>query len=132
MKGSAGPKVPQLGPKYSRNESSLHDEAEADVSQEGSVTPVVRDDREKGRLSVEQDGDEAELVYEINGDRLVLWHTGVPESLEGRGIGGELVRAAVRRGAEDNLTVVPSCPFARRWLKEHPDTASTVSIDWTR
>jgi hypothetical protein len=26
--------------------------------------------------------------------------------------------------------LVPWCPFARRWLKEHPEAAEGVSIDW--
>ena len=33
-------------------------------------------------------------------------------------------------GRADELTVVPWCPFARRWLQEHPDEAAAVTIDW--
>ena len=73
---------------------------------------------------------EAELVYHLNGKRLVLVHTEVPESWGGRGTGGRLVRAALARARTDDLTLVPWCPFARRWLKEHPDEASGVDIDF--
>lgn len=72
----------------------------------------------------------AELRYHRSGDRLALLHTGVPAHLEGRGIGGALVRAAVALAETEGLTVVPYCPFARRWLEEHPDVAATVTIDW--
>ena len=75
-------------------------------------------------------GLEAELVYRVEGERLELIHTGVPEEWGGRGIGGRLVRAALRRARAEHLTVVPWCPFARRWLLDHPDEAADVPVDW--
>ncbi len=30
----------------------------------------------------------------------------------------------------EGLTVVPWCPFARRWLRQHPDEAAGLVIDW--
>ncbi|MDQ2960141.1 MAG: N-acetyltransferase [Candidatus Dormibacteraeota bacterium] len=78
------------------------------------------------------DGDAvAELTYRWNHERLVLVHTGVPPRLGGRGVGGRLVEAAVERAAAEGLTVVPLCPFARRWLRERPDVAKTITIDWS-
>jgi predicted GNAT family acetyltransferase len=92
--------------------------------------PVV-DDAANHRFIVEEAGAVAELVYRRHGARLILVHTGVPDELGGRGIGGRLVRTAVERAAAEGLTVVPWCPYARRWLEEHPEVASTVAIDWT-
>jgi predicted GNAT family acetyltransferase len=86
--------------------------------------------RQEHRFVVEQDGAVAELIYEVDGDRMVLVHTGVPDALGGRGVGGTLVEAAVEWVAATNLTVVPSCPFARKWLTDYPDAASAVAIDW--
>jgi predicted GNAT family acetyltransferase len=92
----------------------------------------VRDDTANSRFVVEEDGHTAELVYEDDSPgRLVLVHTGVPEALGGRGIGGRLVLAALARAAAQHLTVVPLCPFARRWLEGHPDAAAEVEIDWS-
>jgi predicted GNAT family acetyltransferase len=90
----------------------------------------VVDDVAHSRLVYEERGALAELVYRRSGDRLILVHTGVPEELGGRGIGGQLVRRAVEWAATDGLIVVPRCPFARKWLQDHPDVARTVSIDW--
>ncbi len=59
-----------------------------------------------------------------------LVHTEVPVELEGRGIGGRLVIAAVDRAARQGLTLVPLCPFARGWLERHPEAASKAVIDW--
>jgi hypothetical protein len=82
------------------------------------------------RFTHTEDGHVAELVYRVHGDRIVLIHTGVPEALEGKGVGGELVRAALDHAAGAGLTVVPRCPFARRWLESHPDEAGRVPVEW--
>jgi uncharacterized protein len=91
--------------------------------------PVV-DDAATSRFVVREGGAEAELVYALADRKIVLVHTEVPEQWSGRGIGGRLVRAALARAETENLTVVPWCPFARRWLHEHPDEAAKVTVDW--
>jgi uncharacterized protein len=92
--------------------------------------PRVTDNADASRFELALDGHLAELTYRRRADRLVLVHTGVPDALSGRGIGGQLVCAAVARAAAGGLTVVPLCSFARTWLERHPDTAATVTIDW--
>ena len=91
---------------------------------------MVTDNQDASRFEITADGRLAELRYRLRGDQLVLVHTGVPPELEGRGIGGTLVAAAVDRAAEQGLTVVPLCPFARGWLERHPDAAGRVTVDW--
>lgn len=92
--------------------------------------PPVQDDLEAGRLVIKEGGAEAELVYDLEPGRLLLLHTEVPEAFRGRGIGGLLVAAAVEKARRDELTVVPWCPYARRWLKEHPDAHDSVTVDF--
>jgi uncharacterized protein len=84
----------------------------------------------ESRFVVRGSGGAAELEYRLNGDRFVLVHTEVPDAWAGRGVGGQLVRAALRHAAAHGLTVVPWCPFARRWLRDHADEAAGVTIDW--
>ena len=90
----------------------------------------IIDNRAESRFELKAQDGLGELVYRRRADRLVLVHTEVPEPLEGHGIGGLLVKAAVRRAATEGLTVVPLCPFARTWLERHPETAGTVNVDW--
>jgi uncharacterized protein len=92
----------------------------------------VRVDRrdDEHRFVVVRDGLLAELTYERSGDRLVLVHDGVPEPLGGQGIGSALVEAALDWARASSLTLVPRCPFARRWLREHPARTDGVTIDW--
>ena len=93
-------------------------------------TPQVADNQSASRFEVTVNGHLAELQYRRHGQRFVLVHTGVPSELEGRGLGSELVAAAVERAAREGLTVVPLCPFARGWLARHPGMAATLTIDW--
>ena len=93
-------------------------------------TPPITDNPAASRLELTIDGKTAELVYRIRGGRLVIVHTGVPPELEGRGLGGALVSAALDRAAAEGLTVVPLCPFARAWLERHPGDAARAAIDW--
>ena len=91
---------------------------------------VVRRPKEH-RFVVELGGLVAELTYRLDGDRLELLHDGVPAELAGQGVGGALVREAVHWALDEDLTIVPTCPFARHWLQSHRDAASTVRIDWS-
>jgi hypothetical protein len=92
-------------------------------------SPRVTHDPGRSRFEYRAGSSVAELVYRRRGERMVLVHTGVPEALEGGGVGGLLVRAAVGYAAGEGLTVVPACPFARDWLDRHPDVAALVPID---
>jgi hypothetical protein len=94
------------------------------------VSGEVIDNQAESRFELQAEGSLAELVYRHNGKRLVLIHTDVPPELEGRGYGGRLVAAAIDRAAQDGLTLVPLCPFARGWLERHPDRAVRAAIDW--
>jgi predicted GNAT family acetyltransferase len=100
------------------------------MSEQVSDSAEVIDNTDASRFELRTDGWLAELIYRIRGDRLVLVHTEVPVELEGRGIGGRLVTAAVDRAAREKLTLVPLCPFARGWLERHPEAASKVVIEW--
>jgi uncharacterized protein len=100
------------------------------MNAQDSAPPVI-DDTAHDRFVIETEGATAQLVYEVDGRRLLLLHTQVPEELGGRGLGGRLVRASVARAAHDGLIVVPWCPYARKWLQDHPDVAAGVTIDWS-
>jgi predicted GNAT family acetyltransferase len=95
-----------------------------------SERPPVVDDTEHHRFTATIDGHVAELTYQRTAQRLVLIHTGVPAAIDGQGVGTALVLAAVADAEARGLTVVPRCPFARRYLTEHPDVAARVKIDW--
>src|SRR5258708_6940703 len=86
--------------------------------------------RDGHRFFTVHNGLVAELVYVIEGDCLILTHVGVPPRISGKGVGACLVSTAVEWAGSRQLTVVPWCPFARKWLRAHEDEAARVKIDW--
>lgn len=88
----------------------------------------VVDNPDASRFELTVDGHTAELTYRRSADRLVLVHTGVPSELEGKGIGGVLVTAAVDEAAGRGEAVVVECEFARGWLTRHPEVAERVTL----
>ena len=83
----------------------------------------VSQDSSGQRFEVHAPEGVAYLAYDLSDGRLVLIHTEVPSTLEGRGIGGQLVQAAVAFARREQLKVVPLCPFARTYLRRHPERA---------
>ena len=83
------------------------------MSEQVNDSADVIDNTGASRFELPADGWLAELVYHIRGDRLVLIHTEVPVELEGRGIGGRLVTAAIDRAVRERTdpgAVVPVRP----------------------
>jgi predicted GNAT family acetyltransferase len=89
---------------------------------------TIVDNPTVGRFEFRTGEHVAELVYRLDRNRLILIHTGVPTELGGRGLGGQLVRAAIDKARAENLVIDPQCPFARDWLQQHPDESQGVAI----
>jgi len=83
----------------------------------------VADNREASRFELTVDGQTAVLRYERTPTSLVLVHTEVPPALRGRHLGDALVRAALDHAHAQRLRVVVVCPFARAYLRKHPELA---------
>jgi len=50
-----------------------------------------------------------------------LHSTLVPPHLRGRGVGTALVQRALDWARDENLRVVPTCPFVQDFLEQHPE-----------
>ncbi|MDE5621946.1 MAG: N-acetyltransferase [Alistipes sp.] len=87
---------------------------------------VVHNTAER-RYELDLKGDRAVLEYVELPGVLVLTHTGVPKRHEGRGIGSELVRAALEDIRDRGLRVVPQCRFVERWIRRHPEWEEIVA-----
>lgn len=74
----------------------------------------------KGRFYLELDGvQKAEMTYSNAGtDKIIIDHTEVDESLKGQGIGYKLVEEAVNFARENNLKIMPLCPFVAAVFKK--------------
>lgn len=69
----------------------------------------------KGIFYVGQDGAMlAEMVYtKPSEDKMIIEHTEVDDSLAGKGVGKQLLSAAVEYARKQNLKIIPLCPFAK-------------------
>jgi predicted GNAT family acetyltransferase len=64
-----------------------------------------------------------ELDYRLAGKVMTITHTGVPASVEGRGIASALTLAAMQTARAEGWKVVPACSYAAAWVRRHPEFA---------
>jgi predicted GNAT family acetyltransferase len=90
---------------------------------------VVADAPERKRFEVSVDGElVGYLVYRSRKGLLALIHTEVEERFEGRGLGGRLARFALDQAREQDLAVLPFCPFVNEWMKRHTEYVDLVPL----
>ncbi len=71
-----------------------------------------------------------EIQYRLRPpDAVVLVHTEVSPSLEGKGLGAQLVAGALDDVRARGLHVVPICPFVRSYIRRHPEYRDLVVRD---
>ncbi len=72
-------------------------------------------DIRKGYFEAIEDGKEAgKMTYTWAGDsKFIIVHTEVNEEFNGKGVGKKLVMKAVEYARNNNLKIIPLCPFAK-------------------
>jgi predicted GNAT family acetyltransferase len=95
---------------------------------DSSGVEVTRNQAEE-QFEARMDGDTGVLTYAEQDGKLYLLHTEVPEAMEGQGVAGALVRRAMEYAKEQGVKVVPFCPFARAYLKRHPEYEDLIATD---
>jgi uncharacterized protein len=68
--------------------------------------------------------------YRLNGDTIHFLKTRVPPELEGQGVAGRLVKAALDDARTQHLTVVPICRFVAAYIRRHPEYRDLVYPDF--
>ena len=87
----------------------------------------IRHDPVARRFTTQLDGQEAELVYRLQQGRLIIDHTGVPEAIGGKGVAGELVKAALEYARAEGLRVVAACSYSAAYVQRHPEYADLLA-----
>jgi predicted GNAT family acetyltransferase len=90
------------------------------------VEPKLVDNAELHRYEMSLDGQLATLRYKRMPGVIELVHTKVPDGLQGRGIGGALVRAVLDEVRAEGLKVIATCPFVRHHIETHPEYADLL------
>ena len=97
-----------------------------------STTPapaVITDNPAKNRFETTIDGHMAKVDYKLDGNTIHFEHTTVPDALQGRGLGGQLVQACLKAARERGLSVVPVCPVFVGYMKKRPETHDLLSAE---
>jgi len=81
----------------------------------------VTNNTDAHRFEVTIDGHTAHADYRFNGDTIIFTHTGVPEPIEGQGVGSKLAKAALDWAKEEGYTIQPDCPFISAYIEKHPE-----------
>ena len=87
----------------------------------------IRHDEAGHRFIGETPSGTAVLAYAPSGAGVLeMYSTYVPPAERGRGLGGQLVRAAVGFAREQGLRIVPTCWYVAEWIKLHPEHGDLV------
>ncbi len=121
--------MPPRGPAGRRNRNREHTSHESLPTDDRCKCAGNRSSRRKPRSRYEFDlgGHTAYIDYEKDNGTIVLTHTFVPEAYEGRGVGAQLVAAALTDIRRQGLKVVPQCSFVAVYIKRHPEWSDMVS-----
>ena len=88
---------------------------------------AVENDAANGCFHATVEGRRCVVDYRLDGRVMRLTHTGVPPSLEGRGIAAALVREALAHARRHGLKVDPQCSYASGYMQRHPQTLDLLA-----
>lgn len=86
----------------------------------------VKDNENRKRFETTRDGKTAFVDYVIHGETYELTHTEVPEEIQDKGIGTQLVKRTLDIIKEKRQPVKPTCPFVAEIIEENPEYKSLV------
>lgn len=83
-----------------------------------------------GEFVIEENGNRAaEMAYTNAGENLIIIdHTFVESHLRGEGIAKDLVAEGVKFARQNNLKVIPLCPFAKATIERTPEFQDILSL----
>ncbi|MCS3504222.1 GNAT family N-acetyltransferase [Achromobacter sp. JUb104] len=75
----------------------------------------------QSRFTATVDGVLCVLDYQLQGNTMVIVHTGVPSPVGGRGIAAELTKFALESARSQGWKVRPVCSYAEVYMRRHPE-----------
>ena len=81
-----------------------------------------------GRYIARLEGAEAEMTFSRASPVLIIIdHTGVPDTLRGKGVGQALALHAVEAARAGGWKIIPLCPFFKAQAQRNPDWRDVIS-----
>lgn len=91
------------------------------------MTITIDHDAARGRFHATVQGHPCVCDYRLRDGVMHITHTEVAPELEGRGIAGELVRAALAHARSNGLKVRPLCSYVQAYMRRHPETQTLLA-----
>jgi uncharacterized protein len=85
------------------------------------MDPKIEHRPERRRFEAALDGAHGRLDYRLGPGVMTILHTEVDPALEGHGVAGALVRAALDHARAGGLKVDPVCGYAKAYMERHPE-----------
>jgi hypothetical protein len=89
----------------------------------------VMHDAERHRFQLTVDGQMCALDYSRSPGKMVIYHTEVPQQIEGQGLAAHMTRAALEFARTENLRVVPRCSYAAAFFRKNPQYADLLATE---
>ena len=83
--------------------------------------PCIEHDAARRRFTTRVEDLESELDYTLADGVMTITHTGVPSSLNGRGIAATLMKTALQVARSAGWKVNPVCSYAVAYMRKHPE-----------
>ncbi len=84
-------------------------------------TPEIQHNEDRRRFEIKTEGKLAVAEYIRTKEKLFLTHTEVPKALSGQGLGSRLAKTALQFARDEQLRVVPLCPYMAGYMSKHPE-----------
>jgi predicted GNAT family acetyltransferase len=79
------------------------------------------------RFEVVEGDSLAVALYQREGSLIIFTHTEVPKEFEGKGVGSALAKTALNYARDNDLKVLPLCPFIRSYIERHAEYQPLVT-----
>jgi predicted GNAT family acetyltransferase len=87
----------------------------------------LRNDRERSRYEMDEEGLTSYADYRLQGDRLFVDYVYAPPPLRGTGASGRLMAALAADARDKGLKITPICGYAAAWLRRSHEFRDLVS-----
>jgi predicted GNAT family acetyltransferase len=88
---------------------------------------TVTDNRQLSRYEMQVPGGLAFVNYRRTPGIVTLTYAKVPEELQGRGIGAQLVRGVLEQVRAEGDKVVPLCGFVATYMRRHKEVQDLLA-----
>ena len=84
-------------------------------------------DKDKSQFIITIDNKEAYVDYNIEQNKMNLFHTYTDPELRGKGLAAKVVKAALEYAKQSNLKVEPGCTYVQSFISRHKEYEELVA-----